>query len=81
MTHISKPNRRPIPGLAELVNGGSCRWTGKVRWLDERTAQRALEKIAQHDPDAERAARLEVFQCGRCGDWHVGHRGVPRGTG
>lgn len=75
MTHVSKPNRRPIPGLADLVNGGSCPSSRKIRWLDERTARQALEQIGRHDPDAD---RLGVYQCARCGDWHVGHRGPVR---
>lgn len=71
MTHIRRPNRRPIPGLAELVNGGSCSTSGKVRYLDERTAGMARDLVARHDPEP---ARLEVYHHGACGDWHIGHR-------
>ena len=69
-THVAKPNRRRIPGLAELVNGGNCPHSGKVRYLDQRTATRALEQIAVQDPERD---RLSTYRC-KCGDWHVGHR-------
>lgn len=71
MTHVRRPNRRPIPGLGELVNGGSCATSGKVRYLDQRTAARARDMVAKHDPDAE---RLHVYHHGACGDWHIGHQ-------
>lgn len=73
MAHVRRPNRRPIPGLAELVDGGACARTGKVRYLDRRVAETARMMTARADPDPARAARLEVFQCSRCGDFHVGH--------
>ena len=73
MTHIRRPNRRPIPGLDALVNGGSCASSGKVRYLDQRTAEHARRILATRDPDA---ARLESYRhggAGGCGDWHIGH--------
>lgn len=76
MTAIRRPNRRPIPGLADLVNGGACPSSRKVRYLDERTARTALERVARHDPNRD---RLEVYRHGACGDWHVGHRVEGRG--
>lgn len=72
-THVSKPNRRPVKGLDELVNGGACPTTRKVRYLDERTANRARDQIAKHDAEPD---RLAVYQHAACGDWHVGHRGA-----
>lgn len=80
MTHVRRPNRRPVPGMTDLVDGGICTLSGKVRYLDARTAGRALTSVASHDPDPERVSRLEVYHCARCADWHVGHRseGVPR---
>ena len=79
MTHVRRPNRRPIPGLDELVNGGVCASTRKIRYLDSRTAQRALAQVATEDPDPERRATLHIYRHDDCGDWHVGHS-VPRGT-
>lgn len=76
MTAIRRPNRRPIPGLAELVNGGACPSSRKVRYLDERTARMALEQVGRHDPDPE---RLNVYRHDHCGDWHVGHRSERHG--
>lgn len=80
MTHIRRPNRRRVPELAELVNGGLCPSSRKVRYLDSRTAAAARRWLVNADPDPARAARLGVYQCERCGDWHVGHRPVPRRT-
>lgn len=68
MTSIRRPNRRHIRGLADLVNG--CPTTGKIRYLDQRTAEQARDQLARHDPDA---ARLETYRHASCGDWHVGH--------
>lgn len=79
MTHVRRPNRRHIRGLDELVNGGSCPSTGKVRYFDSRSAWQAREFVARDDPDPARAATLQVYRHEDCGDWHVGHR-VPRGT-
>lgn len=73
MTHVRRPNRRPIPGLAELVNGGACAASGKVRYLDRRAAETARVMTARADPDQARAARLHVYQHAACGDWHIGH--------
>lgn len=70
MAIVRRPNRRPIPGLADLVNGGACPSSRKVRYLDERTARTALEQIGRDDPDRD---RLDVYHHS-CGDWHVGHR-------
>lgn len=72
MTHVRRPNRRHVPELADLVNGGTCEPTGKVRFLDRRTAEFARERLARRPADPDRD-RLHVFPCGLCRDWHVGH--------
>ena len=77
MTHVRRPNRRPIPGLAELVNGGACAASGKVRYLDRRTAETARMMTAHADPDPARAARLHVYLDPWCRDWHIGHTPEP----
>lgn len=74
MTHVRRPNRRPIPGLDELVNGGACTSSGKVRYLDARVAGQARDLVARNDPNGQ---LLEVYHHAACGDWHIGHR-VPR---
>ena len=73
MTHVRRPNRRRVPELAELINGGTCRASGKVRFLDERTAMIARDLTAKRDPDPARAATLGAYVCTACGDWHIGH--------
>lgn len=78
MTTIRRPNRRRIPELAALVNGGVCAGSGKIRWLSERGAEQAAAIMANHDPDPERAARLVTYRHAVCGDWHVGHRAPQR---
>lgn len=80
MTTIRRPNRRRIPELGQLINEGQCPSSGKVRYLDGRVAAIARRWLVAIDPDPARAARLGVYQCDRCGDWHVGHAAVPRGT-
>lgn len=74
MTAVRRPNRRRIPELAQIADGGVCRQTGKLRYFDERTATIAMRQIAKRDPSR---ARLNVFDCDHCGDWHVGH--TPKG--
>ena len=72
MTHVRRPNRRPIKGLDELINGGTCRVSGKVRYLDERTAEVARTHLLTRTADPERHL-LRVYACRDCGDHHVGH--------
>lgn len=76
MTRIRHPNRRPIPGVADLVHG--CPSTGKIRYVDARSAQLARDLVARNDPDGE---RLEVYPHAACGDWHIGHRAATAGVG
>lgn len=77
MTHVRRPNRRRVAGLDALVNGGSCTASGgKIRYLDERTADVARGHVAAKDPDGD---RLEAYRCGSCRDWHIGHRSPDRG--
>lgn len=73
MTHVRRPNRRHVPELAELTVGGTCPASGKVRFIDQRTAETARDRTAKRDSDAARAARLHAYACGVCGDWHIGH--------
>lgn len=70
MTHVRHPNRRPQRGLDQLLNGGLCRGSGKLRYIDERAAQRVRDQMAARDPDPD---ALRVYWCGGCRDWHVGH--------
>ena len=72
MTHVRRPNRRHVPELSDLVNGGTCEPSGKVRFLDQRTAELARERLARRPADPDRHL-LHVYWCGRCRDWHVGH--------
>jgi hypothetical protein len=67
--HVRRPNRRPIRGLSEMVNE-LCPSTGKRRYVDQRSAARAMAEIADRDPDAD---RLNTYRCGPCADWHTGH--------
>lgn len=73
MTHVQRPNRRRIQELEALASGGTCPRSGKVRYLSAHVAEHARTLLVKHDPDPARAARLEVFWCGSCRDWHVGH--------
>lgn len=80
MTHVRRPNRRRVPELVDVVRGDLCPMSGKVRYVDPRAAAAARRWLVRIDPDPARAARLGVYQCERCRDWHLGHRPVSRGT-
>lgn len=71
-THVRRPNRRRIRGLAEAVNE-LCSASGKRRYIDERGAQRAMAEVAGEDPAAD---RLNTYRCVSCSDFHFGHRSV-----
>lgn len=38
---------------------------GKVKWIDQRSAQNA----AKHST----YGHMDAYKCGRCGFWHIGH--------
>lgn len=69
MTTIRRPNRRPIRGLSEMVNE-LCTASGKRRYLDGRSAIRAMAELVAGDPKAE---TLNAYRCPACSDFHVGH--------
>jgi hypothetical protein len=72
MTHVRRPNRRHVPEFEDLVHGGICEPSGKVRFLDQRTAEFARSRLARRPADPDRDM-LHVYPCGLCRDWHVGH--------
>jgi hypothetical protein len=74
MIHVRHPNRRPQRGLDQLLNGGLCIRSGKLRYFDERSAEQTREQLAKVDPDPD---ALHVYWCGGCRDWHVGHVRPP----
>jgi hypothetical protein len=77
MTSVRRPNRRPVPEL-QSFGGAICPDFRKIRYVEERAAQAALAHLARRDPDPVRAARLHVFRCPHCRDFHVGHSDVSR---
>lgn len=74
MTHVRHPNRWPQRGLDQLLNGGVCPRSGKLRYFDARSAEQTLGHLARADPDPD---ALHAYHCGGCGDWHVGHTRPP----
>lgn len=46
---------------------------GKVKHLTKDTAKREARLLAGRGRSVGRT-RLEVYRCGHCGWWHVGHR-------
>lgn len=77
MTHVRRPNRRPLsPEIARQISGETCPRTGKIRYPDEVVADHVIRQMRTHD---DRGDALERFRCQRppvgCGDWHVGHGG------
>ena len=73
MTHVRRPNRRHVPELVDQVDGGLCPEAGKVRFVDERTAEIACRRMALRTADPRRHL-LHTYHHELCGDWHVGHR-------
>jgi hypothetical protein len=74
MTHVRKPNRRPLVVLSSAGAGGDdlCPIAGKLRYLDERSARLALTQLGSRNAEPDRV--LATYRCPSCGDWHVGHR-------
>ena len=58
--------------MVAAVDGELCPISGKIRMLDQRSAEQLRVVLAAkvNDPDRD---RLETYPCA-CGDWHVGHR-------
>lgn len=70
MTHVRRPNRRRLPGMVAAVEGSVCLTTGKLRYADRGSADRARAELARRDPSPD---ALEVYRHADCGDWHIGH--------
>lgn len=72
MTHVRRPNRRPLPPEAQYqLDGATCAATGKRRYSEVEAAH-VVRQMRPRDPDPD---ALESFACRLgCGDWHVGHR-------
>ncbi len=70
MTGIRKPNRRHVAALARFSSGEVCVATGKISFVDDRSAQLALSEIARIDP---RGDQLRTYLCRSCHDFHIGH--------
>jgi len=59
---------------AELGTVGSCRWTGKARYPDERSARVALAgAIVVHNRGREQRREQRAYACDSpaCGGWHL----------
>ena len=52
-----------------------CAATGKVSHRDFYGAARHMRTLAKHELGG--IAALEVYQCGHCRGWHVGHNYKP----
>lgn len=53
--------------------GDGCH--GKVQYESSRVARNARQKVI---PRFETMRSAEVYRCGSCGKWHIGHR--PQGA-
>jgi hypothetical protein len=71
-SRLHKPNRRPMPEVDELVNGGLCSVSGKLRYRTIEGADQAIAKLRSYgtDPDAD---QLGAYRCKWCRDYHAGH--------
>ena len=69
MTHVRRPNRRPVsPEVARLIDGETCPTTGKVSYPDEYAAALVLRQQRHNDP---RGDALESYRC--ADHYHLGH--------